>query len=135
MEVRRGGPSYTIDTVEELRRERAGDRFVLLIGADQLPQLHAWHRVAELMAQVEPAVVGRPGAEVGAGLAAVRDRMGPATADRLRGAMLATPLIEISGTDIRRRVGAGRSICFLVPSAVEAYIAEHRLYAGGGAVR
>jgi len=128
VELLRPGPSYTFDTVEELAHQRPGDSFILLMGADQLSKLHTWHRVEDLLHRVIPAVVGRPGAVQEADLVAVQERMGPETADRLRAGLLPTPLIEISATDIRQRIAAGLPVTFLLPPAVEAYIAEHHLY-------
>ncbi|HUO09341.1 MAG TPA: nicotinate (nicotinamide) nucleotide adenylyltransferase [Phycisphaerae bacterium] len=57
-----GGPSYTIDTLESLRAENPADRLTLLIGQDQLPKLHTWHRIGELVDMIEIAVLGRPSA-------------------------------------------------------------------------
>lgn len=134
-ELGRAGPSYTYDTLEAMTREAAGagggDRVTLLIGADQLPKFATWHRVKELLGLVEVAVLRRPGADAAAGLAVVRGQVGSAAA-RVR--LLETPLIEISATAIRARVAEGRSIRFLVPPAVEAYIHGRRLY-GAAAVR
>ena len=123
-ELARGSPSFTLDTVQELQRSRPADRFTLLIGADQLPKFHTWRKIETLLAQVPVAVMARPSAEA-AGLAIARRHLGPWVA---RLAILPTPLIDISATDIRRRAGRGLSISFLVPAAVAAYIAQQRLY-------
>jgi nicotinate-nucleotide adenylyltransferase len=134
-EYRRGAqgrPSYTMDTLEELRRERPQDRFTLLLGQDQLAKLHAWHRVGEILAAADVALMGRPAGAAQAaaegGLRAMEAKLGAEVAERLRAAMLATPLIEISATQVRGRVRDGLSISGLVPDAVGAYIARHNLY-------
>jgi nicotinate-nucleotide adenylyltransferase len=122
-----GEPSYTIDTVEELLRERPGDRFTLLLGADQLPLLHTWHQAARLFTMVEAAVLGRPSDRpMQAALLSVRRRLGARIADRLT--LLPTPLIEISATQIRQRVREGLPIRFLVPERVAQFIAREGLY-------
>lgn len=129
-EVERGGPSYTIDTIEALRCENPGRRFTLLVGADQVSKFYTWHRVHDILAQVEVAVVGRPGATLAE--PASEKAIDPALIERLQKSMLATPLIEISATDIRARVAAGEPIHFLVPPAVEGYVRTHGLYARPG---
>jgi nicotinate-nucleotide adenylyltransferase len=130
-ELAREGPSYTFDTVSSLRKEFPGDRFTLLIGADQLPRLHTWHRVAEFFegeGRVEVAILRRekaPSAEVWAGLA---ERLGRAAAEKLAAGQLPTPFIEIAATDIRRRVERGLAIDYLVPPSIVDYLREHGLY-------
>ncbi len=57
---REGKPSYTIDTIESLRAENPADRFTLLIGSDQLPKLHTWHRIGELVDLIDLAILARP---------------------------------------------------------------------------
>ena len=123
-ELARRGPSYTYDTLQELRRSRPGDRFTLLIGADQLPKLHTWHKIKTLLTQTPAAVMARSSAKP-AGLASARRHLGPLV-DRL--AILPTPLIDISATVIRRRAERGLAISFLVPAPVAAYITEQNLY-------
>ena len=123
-ELARRGPSFTLDTICDLQRSRPGDRFTLLVGADQLPQLHTWHKIQTLLTQAPVAVMPRPSADA-AGLAIARRHLGPLV-DRL--AILSTPLIDISATDIRRRAARGLPISFLVPAPVAAYIARQNLY-------
>ena len=55
-----GRPSYTIETIESLRHENPADRFTLLIGSDQLPNLHTWHRIGELVDMIDLAILARP---------------------------------------------------------------------------
>jgi nicotinate-nucleotide adenylyltransferase len=109
-EVRRGGPSYTVETLEELRREGHGN-LVLVIGADALEDLPNWRqpdRIREL-ATVAVAPKGRGNSDP-------------------QLVTIDMPLLDISSTEIRARVAADRPIRYLVPGAVETYIAEHRLY-------
>jgi nicotinate-nucleotide adenylyltransferase len=125
-EIERGGTSYTIDTVEALQQQDPDRRFTLLIGADQLPKLHTWHRVQELLAMVGVAVLGRLTSTIIEHL--LEENLGPATAERLKRSHLETPLIQISATEIRARVAAGQPVHFLVPPAVENFIRQHHLY-------
>jgi nicotinate-nucleotide adenylyltransferase len=120
-EIARSGPSFTIDTVRTLKRDGM-KRVNWLIGADLLPQLQTWHEPEALLEEADFWVMQRPGSEIDwASLAP------PLRA--LRERLLVAPMIDISGTDIRRRVSRGQSIDFLTPGPVIAYIEEHKLYA------
>ncbi len=112
LELRRSDVSYSIETVRLLHRRFQDARLFLLIGADMLAvRWVAWKEIKRLCTV---AVVRRPGA-------APRRREAGVT-------WLAMPQIDISSSDIRRRLRAGRSIRYLVPPAVERYIRQHRLY-------
>ena len=116
VEIDRGGLSYTVDTLSTLAaREPAADRF-LLIGADVLPTFSKWRepeRIAELATLV---VLRRTGEAVDLSQAPGGARV------------LATRRIDISSTEIRRRVRDGKSIRGFLPDSVAAYIATERLY-------
>ncbi|OGG51415.1 MAG: nicotinate (nicotinamide) nucleotide adenylyltransferase [Candidatus Handelsmanbacteria bacterium RIFCSPLOWO2_12_FULL_64_10] len=119
IELRRAGPSYTVDTLSELRQtlgENVG--LFLIIGADNVTEIGAWHRPDRILSLATVVVVRRPGA--------TPDRADPALTRGMH--FVETPFIEISSTDIRRRVREGRSIRYLVPREVEKYIHEHELY-------
>ena len=108
------GPSYTVDTLRELKRRWPAERLVLLLGADAAAELGRWHAVDEVVRLAEVAALTRPGApEVPAG--------------RVRH-VVATPAIEISAREIRARCLAGKSIRYLVPDPVADYIAKEHLY-------
>lgn len=128
-ELSRTGPSYTFDTLTSLKTDFPQKQFTLLIGADQLPKLHTWHRIHELLAMNPVAILSRTTAEA---LGDVFDHITPhfseAMLDRLKSAILKTPQIDISATEIRARVTAGLPIDYLVPPPVAAYIATHQLY-------
>lgn len=123
-ELRRDGPTYTIDTVEALQRRLPGVHWVLLLGQDQHERLHTWHRWRELLARVELGVAARP-ADPHAPLPAA-----PADPEVLaRGhRMITMPPMGVSSTELRRRLQAGTPLDELVPPAVAGYIACHRLY-------
>jgi nicotinate-nucleotide adenylyltransferase len=120
-ELRRPGPSYTVETVAFLLGERPGDTFVLVVGSDTWPEIASWREPERLLSLVEVAVVDRPGYP------------GPEGAPPFPGARGVTrvegPSLPISATAIRERARLGRSVRFLVPDAVAEYIATRRLYA------
>jgi nicotinate-nucleotide adenylyltransferase len=118
VEVQRADTSYTVDTVRALQDAHPAYAFSLLLGGDSLRTFGAWRRPEEIAARVPLLAYHR------ADVAPVA--MPPFLEGRLRFAE--APLIDISGTEIRARVRAGRSIRYLVPDAVQAYIETHRLY-------
>lgn len=124
LEILRAPPSYTVDTVAAVSHDHPRSELILLMGADQLPRLHTWYKVNDILESVTIAVLQRPGHDID--LSAVTQTLGPRLAQRIK--LLSTPLIDISATDIRHRIQAGESISDLVPPAVEKYIREHRLY-------
>ncbi len=119
-ELERGGPSYTLDTVRELQATTPGARWFLVIGQDQYAGLHTWKDWQELLGRVTLAVANRPG---------VAPRP-DAQVLRFTHTAVPLPMMEISSTEIRRRVSAGEGIADLVPPGVARYIEEHRLYRG-----
>jgi nicotinate-nucleotide adenylyltransferase len=128
LEIRREGPSYTILTVEQYRdRLAAGDEFFWIIGSDTLSELSAWYRIGELVDMCRFVTAVRPGAE-DPDLSSLADLLPLPRVQQLREDILETPRIDISSSDIRRRVADGRSIRYLVPPAVSAYIGRHHLY-------
>jgi nicotinate-nucleotide adenylyltransferase len=121
IEVDRPGPSYTVDTVEALA---GSGELTVILSAETFADLPRWHEPEWLFDLARVAVVPREGypAPDPAWLSATfPGREGRVT-------YLEGPRLGLSSTAIRARVAAGRSIRYLVPDAVEAYIAEHRLY-------
>ncbi|MBI5708741.1 MAG: nicotinate (nicotinamide) nucleotide adenylyltransferase [Candidatus Eisenbacteria bacterium] len=124
LEARRRGPSFTVDTLRALKAAHPGARLYLLMGADSLDDFASWHEPGAIAGLATLVVAARPGAgrprggrRAGRGL--------PARIIRLR-----NPGIELSSSALRARARAGRSLRCLVPDAVAAYIARHRLYRG-----
>ncbi len=112
-EVLRAGPSYTVDTLEELHGEGCRE-LILVVGTDALADMRNWNRPGRIRELATLAVAAKPGAgdvQLEPGVELVE-----------------MPSLAISSTEIRERVAAGRPIRYLVPRAVEAYIAEHGLY-------
>lgn len=128
IEVRRSGPSYTILTVQEFRRELGDDvPLYWIIGGDSLPELATWYQIRRLTELCRIVTAVRPGYEE-PDLTALEAVLPPEQIQRLREGVLPTPRIDISATDIRRRVREGRPVRYLVPTEVEEYIRQHRLY-------
>ena len=119
-ELRRDGPSYTVDTVASLVRERPQDDFVLLVGADTWPEMPGWREPGRLFALAEVAVAERPGSPF-------PDPQPPFPGTRPVHAVRG-PALEISATAIRERARRGLSVRYLVPDAVAQYILSRRLY-------
>ena len=113
-EVLRDGWSFTIDTLRELD----GDDVTLVLGADAAGRLSSWHHAEEVLERARIAVVPRPGTDRAAVDAAVAT---PLT-------WLDTPLLDVSGTELRRRASQGQSLRFLVRDAVWTYIETHSIY-------
>lgn len=131
LELRRPAPSYTFETLMELRRIHGPDaRLSWVIGMDMLEDLHKWHRASDLVEQFELIVAARPGAEKDP--TAVFERLtrffSAEIVTRLRHQAVVNPLIDISSTDIRRRIADNRPVHYLLPPAVHKYIIDNRLY-------
>ena len=124
LEVGRHGPSFTIDSVEELRRAYGDTQLYLLMASDTLAQIDSWREPDRLLSLIEWVVGPRPGSSL-PDADRLRDRFG-AAAQRIH--LLEGPSLDVSATDIRRRVAAGRAIRYLVPEAVEELILEKGLY-------
>ncbi len=117
-ELRRKGPSFTLDTVREKVVAEPDRRFVLVLGHDQYETLHTWRDWRELVSLVALAVAERPGA-----MAAPDPQVA-----RLAHAVVRLPMMDVSSTEVRARVAAGEPIDDLVSPQVARYIAEHGLY-------
>lgn len=120
LEIQRGGVSYTVDTLRELRGREPGTVWHLILGQDNLRDLHEWREVEALPGLARIVVVTRD-----AGVPA-KPRLELPFSTGLR--WVSVPTLEISSTIIRRRIADGRTIRYWVPPAVEAYIVERGLY-------
>ena len=122
IELRRRGPSFTLDTVRELVAAELGAEWFLILGQDQYASLHTWRDWRELLGLVTLAIANRPGAAL-----AVNTQIA-----RAEHRTVLLPMMDVSSTEVRRRVAAGESIADLVPDAVARYIEQHRLYLAAG---
>jgi len=114
IELELATPSYTVHTLRALAEREPGNRFTLLLGADAARELPAWHEAGALPGLADVVVFARPG-------------QAPAREPGVQ-RVIDVPALDVSATEIRRRVAEGRSIRYLVPDAVREYIAAHGLY-------
>jgi nicotinate-nucleotide adenylyltransferase len=125
IELERAGPSYTIDSVVELRRIYGdGAQLYLLMAADSLAQIDTWRQPDELLERIEWVVGPRPGVAL-PDRSSLEDRFGE-RASRIH--LLNGPSLDVSSTEIRERVAAGHAIRYLVPRGVEDLIVDRGLY-------
>lgn len=131
-EIDRGGVSYTVDTLEAFDSASPASHWFFLMGSDSLATIAQWHRPERLLELATIAVVrrgGDPPPDYGLLDAYAPDEV----VDRCRASEVVMPQIEVSSSDLRRRIAGGRPIRFLTPRAVEAYIAAQSLYASDAA--
>ena len=121
-ELGRTGPSYTVDTIHDLRERLPGAEFFYLIGEDNVAALETWHQVGVLRERVQFVVCRRHRATVVEGTAAAVATEPP------HGFPIVERWVDISSTEIRNRVAAGQSIRYLVPEGVREIIAARKLY-------
>jgi len=125
IELDRPGPSYSIDTVRQIRRETRSDiGLYLLVGADEARDFMSWRDPYGIQECASVVVANRPGLSTEEVLGSLRSDLAA------RFTTLQMPGVDISSTDIRGRVRQGRSITYLVPDAVGAYIQQKGLYRG-----
>jgi nicotinate-nucleotide adenylyltransferase len=127
LEIRRGGVTYTVDTLTALREQQPQDELFFLMGADSLRDLPTWREAARICSLAVPVVVRRrdtpePDFGVLAGLVPA-ERL-----QEIRRHQVQMPLVDFSSTAIRRAVAAGQSIRYQTPRAVEMYIRTQGLY-------
>jgi nicotinate-nucleotide adenylyltransferase len=125
IELKREGPSYTVDTLEEMRREEPEDELILILGWDAAKLFSTWHEPEKVRELATIVVVARPGS----GAPREEDLKGVGL-DKAKVVLCLTTTPDVSASEIRKAVGAGEPITGKVPKAVERFIAEHRLYAG-----
>ena len=125
IEMRREGPSYSVDTVRALIRASGGDtEYFFLAGTDIIREIHTWERIEELLAICPFIAASRPGCRPD--VERTRTLLGDLGVRQIH--LLNTPELEISSTDIRERVARGDSIRYIVPREVEQYIYKKGLY-------
>jgi nicotinate-nucleotide adenylyltransferase len=130
IEIERDGPSYTVDTLRELREREPEDELFLILGGDQALALPTWHEPEQVLELATLGVFERGSSNRNAiGIKVARLR----GADRVR--FLEMPRIDISSTMVRRRAAAGKPIRYLVPDKVANFIGAQSLYGARGAER
>lgn len=128
MEVRRKSTSYTIDTVRQFKAQLRRKDIYLILGTDSVADLHTWKNAERLVWESEPVVVARPGLSTDLAVTSLENHFRPKSVERLLDAVLRIPQVQVSGTEIRRRLGCGEPVRGLVRYEVEQYIRAHGLY-------
>jgi nicotinate-nucleotide adenylyltransferase len=127
IEIDRGGVSYTVDTLNEIHAQQPLAEMFFLMGADSLRDLPTWRepaRICELAIPVVAARASHPPVDYDV----LRNLVSPGRLEAIRSRQVTVPLIDLSSTDLRRRVSEGKSIRYRTPRAVEKYIETHGLY-------
>ncbi|RLC61804.1 MAG: nicotinic acid mononucleotide adenylyltransferase [Chloroflexota bacterium] len=124
VDIDRFGPCYTVDTIALLREEWGPDvEIYFIMGSDSLADILTWHKPDRLIRLCRIVAVGRPGYRVDMD---ELERCLPGASQRIL--FINSPQLDVSSSEIQRRVRAGESIKYQVPEAVERYIYEHGLY-------
>ncbi len=120
VDIDREGPTYTVDTLRDLRAQYPNDELFFISGADAVEQIVSWKDIDELWALAHFIGVSRPGHELSlSGLSGKHV------------SLMEVPALAISSTDCRSRVARGYPVWYLVPDGVVQYIAKHQLYTDG----
>lgn len=127
-ELRRDGPTYTIDTLTALRAEYPGAALFLQIGADQAAAFHSWRRAEEILQIATLSIAVRAYSTATGSPFDLKNPLPGLHPDPARVRILDLPAMPHSATEVRRRVAAGLPIDALVPPAVAGYIADQHLY-------
>ncbi|WP_395638523.1 nicotinate-nucleotide adenylyltransferase [Pseudolysinimonas sp.] len=117
VDIQRAGPTYTIDTLRDIRQERPDAELFFISGADAVAQILDWKDIEELWELAHFVAVSRPGHQL-----SIRGL------PEQRVSSLEVPALSISSTDCRQRVGRGFPVWYLVPDGVVQYISKHHLY-------
>jgi len=127
IELDRAGPSFTITTIRELKQAGLGEVY-FITGADSILEMATWREPDSILAEAHVVAAPRPGFDI----ARAREALGPERLAKVR--MFDCPLMDISSTEIRRRVATGRSIRYMAPDCVAEYVRRCHLYQGLNAV-
>ena len=126
IEVDRAGPTYTADTLRELRRERGeGVELFFITGADAMVEIFHWKDTEEVLGLAHFIAATRPGYDL-----TTFEKEAPTSHPNV--SVMDVPALAISSTDVRRRVRKGEPIRYLVPEGVHTYIRKARLYRSAG---
>ena len=120
VDIDRGGPTYTVDTLRDLRAQHPDAELYFITGADALAEIFTWRNADDLFEMAQFVGCTRPGYTMD------RDTLAKIPKDRVT--MVEVPALAISSTDCRRRTTRGEPVWYLVPDGVVQYIAKHHLY-------
>jgi nicotinate-nucleotide adenylyltransferase len=127
LEIDRGGVSYTVDTLRQIAAENPHDVLFLLMGGDTLDDFPKWREPGAILELATPLVVQRHGAPT-PNYPALAGLVSATRLAEIRDLHVDMPVMELSSSDLRERLRAGRSIRYRTPRAVEKYLKENRLY-------
>lgn len=125
-EIRRGGPSYTVETLRALRAEHPQDSLHFIVGSDIFEDVGNWQSFAELAGICEFLVIERPGCPLNLPPPSVAK----ADLPLLRYSSFQAPTADISSSEVRRSISEGKNVSQLLPGRVYEYIQAHQLYLG-----
>ena len=127
-ELEKSGPSYTLETVRQFQADYGSTTYIYwLVGADSIDELPRWHRIVELIDECNLSVMYRAGYEP-PDFAKSEAIWGPGSTQKLQRNVIRTSLIDISSTQIRNSLAAGRDVAGMLNPLVADYIREHGLY-------
>jgi nicotinate-nucleotide adenylyltransferase len=127
LEKDRTGPSYTVHTLTQLQERLPGDELCFILGSDCLPDLPIWYEPRRILELATLLVVARADWPTFSAKE-LRQSLHLGDVFPLRYELIEAPLITLSSRDIRRRIAEGRSVRYMIPRAVEAYVADKGLY-------
>ncbi len=125
LELHREGPSYTVETLRQLKTTHPDDEFFFIVGADSVRDLHTWREPETILEMVTVIGVNRPNISL-PDLSELTHKFGETILSKIL--WVTMPGIDISSTDIRNRIREKKSVRFMTPRAVEVYIHNNRLY-------
>jgi nicotinate-nucleotide adenylyltransferase len=125
LELHREGPSYTVETLRQLKTTHPDDEFFLIVGADSVRDLHTWREPEAILEMATLIGVNRPNISL-PDLSELTQKFGETILSKIL--WVTMPGIDISSTDIRKRIREKKSVRFMTPRAVEVYIHNNRLY-------
>jgi nicotinate-nucleotide adenylyltransferase len=123
----RPGPSFTADTLAQLRASHPGAELFLIMGSDTVRDLPSWHEPMRVLELANLLIVPRPSWPIPSA-EDIRSTLASADSVALRYQVCAMPLVDIASRDLRGRIAAGHSVRYMLPRAVEAYIDDKKLY-------
>lgn len=127
IEIDRGGISYTVDTLEQLKQQHPDDELFLLIGGDSLNNFHTWKDPKKILTLATPLVMARPG-EGDVNFDLLVDYVDSETLAAIKSMAITAPLIDISSTSIRAAASDEASFRYQTPRSVERYIQTQKVY-------
>ncbi len=127
IEIERGGVSYTVDTLNQIRESNPDDELFLLMGDDSLESFDSWREPSEICELAVPLIVNRPGSG-DVDLSVLKKYVDENRFELFESSVISSPRVQISSSEIRRRVGEGKSIRYLTSRPVEKYIETQKLF-------